>query len=438
MVTWGANTTHTFDAPAQAPSAFGPPAPAPSGGGGGGGLFGSTPTASAPPGGGLFGSSGGLFGSTPAAPAPAGGGLFGSLGAPAPSGSSLFGAPASAPGGSLFGASPAPGGSLFGASSAPGGSLFGASPAPGGSLFGASPAPGGSLFGASLGYGSASAVPRQQQQQLPAQAALQAHMDASARQEADRVRTKLDALNFAYAGMPQGDEGSKFVAIVYNPLTPEQRQLRWMQGVSTGVIPMPPRPPQVSEKQWMKAVVENPDPENYVPHPLVGATELQTRIAWQQTRAADLANHATSLHQAHETLQERLRLALQETEAKARRHVALRKRLLDVMRRVELTRCLHQPTQPDEVRVTQRLSDLHKLVGHTQHVLMQLQDQARSTVATRALQGGAEFPEAAEELVPVLKDHRQKLQKLGLAAQRDQRDVALIAKRVAVTTGSRV
>jgi Nucleoporin complex subunit 54 len=263
-------------------------------------------------------------------------------------------------------------------------------------------------------------------------------MDASARQEAERVRTKLDALNFAYAGMPHGEEGSKFVAIVYNPLTPEQRQLRWMQGMSTGVIPMPPRPPQVSEKQWMKAVVENPDPENYVPHPLVGANELQTRIAWQQTRATDLANHATSLHQAHETLQERLRLAMQETEAKARRQVALRKRLLDVMRRVELTRCLNQPTQPDELRVSQRLSDLQKQVSQTQHLLMQLQDHARSTAATRAGQGAIEFTEASEELVPVLKDHRQKLQKLGIAAQRDQRDVALIAKRVAVTTGSRV
>jgi hypothetical protein len=272
-------------------------------------------------------------------------------------------------------------------------------------------------------------------QQLPAQAALQAHMDASARQEAERVRMKLDALNYAYAGIPTSDEGSKFIAIVYSPLTPEQRQLRWMHGMSTGIIPMPPRPPQVSEKQWMRAVVENPDPENYVPHPLVGANELQTRIGWQQTRALDLANHATSLHQAHETLQERLRLALQDTHAKARRHVALRKRLMDVMRRVELTRCLHQPTQPDELKASQRLSDLHKQVDQAQRVLLQLQDQARSTATARAVV--PEVPDA-EELLPVLTDHRQKLQTLVTTAQKDQRDVGLIAKRVVATTGSRV
>lgn len=412
MVTWGANTTHTFGTPAPAPPAFGTPAAA------AGGIFGSSPAPTP--------SAGGIFGSHPA-PAPSGG-MFGSAPAPAPVGGLFGSTPAPAPSGGLFGSTPAPAPSVgfasFGASAPSGGSLFGTPTASSrGSLFG-TPAP--------SGFGSG---PAANMQQLPAQAALQAHMDASARQEADRVRMKLDALNSAYAGTPRGDEGSKFVAIVYSPLTPEQRQFRWMQGISTGVIPMPPRPLHVSEKQWMQAVVENPDPDNYVPEPLVGAGQLQTWIAWQQTRANDLAGHANSLHQAHETLQERMRLALHETEAKARRHAALRKRLLDVMRRVELTRCLHQPTQPDELKVLQRLSDLHKQVDQAQRVLLDMQDQARSVAGTRVLV--PEVP-AAEELLPVLTDHRQKLQKLIGTGQRDQRDVGLIAKRVVATTGSRM
>jgi len=453
MVTWGPNTTHTFGSAPAAPGGPTPPppafgssstsAPAPVAGGS---LFGSTPAPTAAAGGSLFGSTpaapaaptGGLFGSTPA-PAPLGGGLFGSTPAPAPnvgfssfgttpsSGSSLFGNPAPAPGGSLFGSAPS------------GGSLFGA-PAP--ALFGG----GSSLFGAATPATAAGAS----MQQLPAQAALQAHMDASARQEAERVRIKLDALNYAYAGIPQGGNeggGAKFVAIVYSPLTPEERQLRWMQGiVSTGIIPMPPRPPQVSEKQWLKAVAENPDPENYVPQPLVGAHELQTRLGWQQTRANDLANHASSLHQAHETLQERLRLAIQDVEIKVRKHNNLRKQLLDVMRRVELTRCLHQPIQPDELRVIQRLSDIHKQIDYLQQILLQLQEQVRLTIAKRtSAYGGDDEEEVAagesshllsasveEQLVPVLKDHREKIQRLVTITQKDQRDVGLIARRGAV------
>lgn len=118
--------------------------------------FGQAPAST--PGGGLFGSSapapGGLFGSAPApagggfGAAPKPGGLFGSTPAPAPGG--LFGStPAPAPGGA-FGSTPAPAaGSLFGSTPAPApGGAFGSTPAPAaGSLFGSTPGPApGGLF----------------------------------------------------------------------------------------------------------------------------------------------------------------------------------------------------------------------------------------------------------------------------------------------------
>lgn len=392
MVTWGANTTHTFGAPA-------PSTPAPA------------------------------FG----APAPAGN-LFG---APAPAATTGFGASSSpAPSGGLFGATPAPAATgLFG--SAPSGGLFGSSTTSTSSFssFGAPASSGGSLFGGAPSSAFGSAPPQQQQQQLPAQAALQAHMDASARQEAERVRQKLDALNFAYAGMPHGEDGSKFVAIVYSPLSKEERQLRWTQNMATGVIPMPPKPPSVSEKQWMKAVVENPDPENYVPQPLVGANDLQSRIGWQQTRAQDMAETVATLQESHKTLQERLRQATQYTQAKIQKHGEIRKRLLDVMRRVELTRCLHQVTQPDEVRIMERLSALRRDVDKVQHALLQLQDQCRSVGAIHNSNNNSldvVVPEVAETFWPVLQSQRQNIAKLTTTVQKDRRDVELIGKRITV------
>jgi len=266
-------------------------------------------------------------------------------------------------------------------------------------------------------------------------------MDASARQEAERVRSALERLNAAYSGTPipsgGGGEESKFVAIVYNPITPEQRQLQWFHGMGNGAtILEPDRPPQVSEKKWKKAVVENPDPQNYVPQALVGAVALQGRISWQQNRAKELSSHAATLHKSQATIQERSKLAFQEIEAKARKHAALRKRLLDVMRRVELARCMNQPTQPDEVKALQRLSALHKEVESVRGVLISLQDKARTQSATAAKIAPVSSVPGQAQLLPVLQDHRQKLQKITSVAQRDQRDISLVLKRVSGTVQS--
>ena len=391
MVTWGQNTVHTFGTPAPAPATgFGTPAPAPSGG---------------------------LFGSSPA-PAPSTG-LFGS---PAPAGSSLFGAPSPAPSGSLFGASssgPSPGRSVFG-SAAP-------SPATPTSLFGA---PAAAAFGAPSS--SFPAPPSAaQQQQIPAQAALQAHMDASARQEAERVRSALEGLHAAYTGIALHESQSKFVAIVYNPLSPEERQLQWIHGMgNSGQILASPKPPQVSETEWKKAIVNNPDPQNYTPNALVGAVALQARVSWQQERAKELASNTATLHKSHETVKERLACAKQDVEEKVRRHAALRKRLLDVMRRVELARCMNQKTQLDEFKAMQRLTMLLKEVDSIRVVLISLQDKARTQTAAVAKGVQAIALPERDQLLPVLKEQRTKLEKLTLMAKRDIRDVGLVQQRV--------
>lgn len=405
MVTWGQNTVHTIGAPAAAPATgFGAPAP-----------------------------SGSLFGSTPAAPSTT---LFGSPApAPASGGSSLFGAPAPLSSGSIFGApSPAPaaGGSIFGSTTAAPAPPFGfgaPSPAPPSSLFGA---PAASTFGTSstTTLGSASAT----QQQIPAQAALQAHMDASARQEAERVRTALERLHAAYNGNSfpgSSAEASKYVAIVYNDLTPEQRQFQWLHGMgNSGQILAPDRPPQVSEKEWKKAVVNNPDPQNYMPVALVGAVALQARVSWQQERAKELATNATTLQKSQDTIKNRSARAMQDAEQKARRHAALRKRLLDVMRRVELARCMNQQTQPDELKAVQRLTSLLKEVESVRGVLTSLQDKGRTqTMAVARSTQISGVPERSQ-LLPVLKEQRMKLEKLTLIAKRDSRDVGLMKQRV--------
>ena len=407
-VTWGPNTVHPIGTPAPAP--FGTPAPAPSTA-----PFGAPSPAPAPL---AFGASSTSTFGTPA-PAPGGGGLFGTP-APAPAGGGLFGSPTPAPAGGGFFGAPAP---------APTTNLFGApSPAPSGNLFGA-PAP--SSFGM-----SSTQQQQQQQQQIPAQAALQAHLDASARQEAERVRSALETLHVAYTGnaLPKNGESSKFVTIVYNDLTPEQRQQQWIHGMGNGgMILAPPRPPQISESEWKKAVVSNPDPQNYMPVPLVGAVALQARVSWQQDRAKDLATSAVTLQKSHETVKDRSARTMQEIEQKLKRHTELRKKLLQVMKSVELARCMNQQIQPDEIKAAQRLQALLNEVDSVRGMLISLQDKARTQAAAASKGTQLLAMPDKEKLLPVLNEQRRKLETLSNISIRDSRDVRLISQRVAAT-----
>ncbi|KAL3945340.1 MAG: hypothetical protein SGBAC_000545 [Bacillariaceae sp.] len=438
-VTWGQNQTHVFgSAPAPGgtpapggappPPAFGASTPAP------GGLFGSTPAAA--PAGGLFGAP------APAAPAPPGGSLFG-----APSSGSLFGntTPTPAPGGSLFGSTtpaPAPGTSLFGSSSSST-SLFGAPAPASSSLFGA-PAPSSGLFGSTSNPANTAQPP---QPQIPAQAALQAHLNASAQQEADRVRSKLESLHRAYTSgsattLTAGN--NPFVTIVYNDLTPEQRQMQWVQGMgsNTNVILEPPKPPQISQEDWSKAVVNNPDPHNYMPIALVGGVALQARVSWQQDRAKELSNNASILHKSHETVQHRVSQTLQQLDQKLASHKELQHQLLQLMKKVEVVRCMNQPLQPDEFQVMQRLQQVMQKLELVQRVMVGLQDKARTHQETqrstnRATNSGAkQGVPPTEQLVPVLQKQRQQLDTLTTLAGKDKRDVELIGKRAVIAVPS--
>jgi hypothetical protein len=412
MVTWGANTVQYIS-----------PAPAPSG------AFGSAPAPA---------QKGGVFGST-AAPAPTTGGFFGSSTAPAPTGS-LFGGTPSPSSGGLFGSTsgfgtPAPSPSLFGGASG-GTSLFGATPAPTPSVFGTSS----NLFGApsSSPFGSPGLQQQQQQQQqpqIPAQAALHAHMEASNRQEAERVKSALEKLHAVYSGTstPSTTEPkTKFVSIVYNDLTQEHRQLQWLHGMSAGgkILPVaPPKPPQISEEEWNKAVVQNPDPLSYMPIPLVGADALNARVSWQQERATQLAKDAKSVQNCHETVQELYSQAHKRLEDIQRAHSNQRKRLLNVMRKVEVVRCMNQSLQPDEVRVKERLRDLDKQVREVRRLLAELEGPARAARSATAAAASVQLPDR-EQLSKVLTTHREELTKLTVTMQKDIRDVALMKQRV--------
>ncbi len=439
MVTWGSNTIHTVPQRAPAPTTtFGSPAPATG--------FGA-PAASS----GLFGSASpsNTFGGTPSpsgifGSAPSSGSLFGS----APS-SGTFGAPA--PSGGLFGSAPAPSTSLFG--SAPSsGSLFGSSPAPSGGLFGntsntssapfsfSSAAPSSGLFGAPSTPGFGQQQQQQQRPTVPQQAAQQALLDASARQEEYRVQSALEKLNHAYQGteIATDTNSADFSVTLYHSVSPEIRQMQSLQGVGLDGKPLPiapPRPPQISEEDWTRAVVCNTDHENYMPVALVGARALQARVQGQQQQANTCVQQLNDIQETAEVIRDRNHGANARLVEAEREQARLRKRMLAVMRKVEVLRCLSHPLQQGEVEAMHKLAEVEKQIyQNIQPALQRLAEIVRSNVSSQP--PTVSIPNDLDELKVVLTKHREALSRMTTAVQHDKGDLELIQKRVQVKAPS--
>jgi hypothetical protein len=206
------------------------------------------------------------------------------------------------------------------------------------------------------------------QQANPHQAALHAHQSASQRQEMARIEEAIynlhskyspnaaDPMNPAFVGNDIPSSLCAFSAILYDPLPSEYRA---RGGGQLSV----PRPSHVDGRAWTEALARNPDPGELMPVPLVGARALHSRIVNQQERADALATHAGKLR---ETLLYLENSASSSRDVMARSNMeqdALRRRLLEIMRKVEIVRCMGQPTQRAEMEAQHRLGEITKRVS---------------------------------------------------------------------------
>ncbi len=165
-----------------------------------------------------------------------------------------------------------------------------------------------------------------------------------------------DPMNPAFVGNDIPSSLCAFSAILYDPLPSEYRA---RGGGQLSV----PRPSHVDGRAWTEALARNPDPGELMPVPLVGARALHSRIVNQQERADALATHAGKLR---ETLLYLENSASSSRDVMARSNMeqdALRRRLLEIMRKVEIVRCMGQPTQRAEMEAQHRLGEITKRVS---------------------------------------------------------------------------
>jgi hypothetical protein len=251
-------------------------------------------------------------------------------------------------------------------------------------------------------------------------------LDETARQEVVKLQSALEKLMNGY-------RGEKFLTIVYNDMTPEQRQWQWsIQQAGGPRHPIPtPVPPLISEREWIDKCVKNPGPDQYWPVAIVGAQALQSRLGYQQERAQQLQRGLDGIASANSMLQTRHNKFLSNLETLAKTHQRLKQRLLDVMRKVELVRCRNLPVQPNEAKLAQQLQVLLTQVTKLAQLLSELEEQVQSTRHTSSQHRRARVvvPDKTQ-LYRALMEQRESLTTRSDDLQKETGDLSLLKQTV--------
>jgi len=242
----------------------------------------------------------------------------------------------------------------------------------------------------------------------------------------------------------------RFTALLYDPLPPSERTAAASSSSSFGIVgAVPairaPKPPHISNRVWNEALARNPDPHSLVPAPLVGAAALHSRLVRQQEQADACAAHAKIVRETLRYLENEGRKSKEGIECARNEQEGLRRRLLEVMRKVEIVRCMGHPLQRGEVEAVNRLGEIVQKMRLVEKMLGEVEErgtrQARvwrmraSSLDSRA--GGGLEVAAAElgdeekyELFKSLNEQMLGNETLGQCVKRDMRDVEILKEEL--------
>ncbi|KAL7683998.1 putative nucleoporin nucleoporin alpha-helical domain-containing protein [Plasmopara halstedii] len=368
--------------------------------------FGGTGTGS------IGGNAGFGFGGTTATPAASSGFNFGGTSATPGAGTGFsFGGAAPATNSFGFGNSTASTPSIFNQTTTPGtGFSFGAKPTTpgtgfgfgtgvpgtGNSTFGTPGAVGSSLFGTS-GFGTTPLAST-----APAPIILGA--DASVAQ--------LNTIKAAYQDPAQ----SRFKFLMYNAVDPMQRHLYT-------------RPPFISERLWNQAELDNPDPLNSAPVPILGFDGLLKRIKAQQEHAEKYNKYTDDLRGQLIEMDKHMRATEEKMEKCRREHIQLFHALVKIMRDIELLQNYGKPLQREENILATTLKKLQTLLDSQGQYKARLKDVvSMQHVQTESLTSPTSqlSSQDLQRLYGLMDKQRQGLEHLTNILNDDLADIELI------------
>jgi flagellar biosynthesis chaperone FliJ len=192
-----------------------------------------------------------------------------------------------------------------------------------------------------------------------------------------------------------------------------------------------------------------------MPIPLVGAASIHARIISQQEKAHDLATHATKLRDTLTFLEHTARSSRDHIQHCSHTQNELNRQLLEIMRKVEIIRCMNQPTQRAEEEAQFQLRKMLEQVNMGVRQLRDLEERGRqqarnwrmrgatmmSHTASDGGGGGASLSSTLSEedklaLFHVLNDQRLGMERLGSIITRDVRDTEILKEEMSKAESS--
>lgn len=188
---------------------------------------------------------------------------------------------------------------------------------------------------------------------------------------------------------------------------------------------------------WQQAKKDNPDPESFVPIPIVGFQELQQRLKQQEQQTKCHQSRIDLIAQELNELQNKHRNTIARVEEAKRKHLNLGHRLLKVIAKQEVYRKLGVAMQDTEEQFRAQLEALQSELNHpTQfkgrlnELLSQIRMQNHMT-ASRADTNYQMEPLMEEEIRELLKQQQTGIHHIIQLMKEDSSDLCLIDEGLA-------
>ncbi|XP_043469732.1 nuclear pore complex protein Nup54-like [Leptopilina heterotoma] len=176
-------------------------------------------------------------------------------------------------------------------------------------------------------------------------------------------------------------------------------------------------PCSIDPRLWKQAQLDNPNPDLYIPVPMIGFHQVKHRLKCQEE---ETARHRAFLDMAAERIQE-LQRQHTATQAKLKDHrrtlLELQHRVLQVLVRQEITRKVGLSLQPEEEVLTNRFESMHSQIsaptqfkGRISEMLSQL--RMRRHVDSQTQERYAMDPIAQDDIKTYLSMEQQGMEQL--------------------------
>ncbi|CAK9812807.1 Probable nucleoporin Nup54 [Anthophora quadrimaculata] len=230
----------------------------------------------------------------------------------------------------------------------------------------------------------------------------------------DKSQVTIFVTEKGITGAPRKIPATELVAYLSQPMQKQQLVQTGVEGVLPLVKLDPERlkeylenpPCSIDPRLWKQAQLDNPNPELYIPVPMIGFQQVKHRLKCQEE---ETTRHRNFLDMAAEEIQ---RLQRQHTaiQARLKEHrrtlLELQHRVLQVLVRQEITRKVGLSLQPEEEVLTRRFEAMHSQIsaptqfkGRISEMLSQL--RMRNHVDTQNQERYAMDPIAQDDIKAV-------------------------------------